>query len=163
MKILCKKLSLCFLVAILSFNSISAEDANYNMPNSDVWNVQYDPLVETKMEKFATDEEIRSFIEKHSRPDMVVFTEDRLNSIRRDDAIPAHWLTDSEIRTGQFTGQAQPYEFYVFQLAVYPASKDLSSLDVSFQDLKGPTSHAIAAKAFRCINLGGIGQRSYAR
>lgn len=152
-----KIVSFSLIMALVLPFDLPGQDAGYNLPDAGVWDVPYNPLQETKMEQFASDEEVRAFIATQSASDCIIFTEDRLFSIRRDDVLPAHWLTDVENRVGRFTGQAQPGEFYVFQLAAYPLSKDISSLEVSFTDLKDSAGHLLPTANFRCLSLGGIG------
>lgn len=105
------------------------------------------------MEQLATPAQVEAYTQRVKRG-CYVFGEDRVNSIRRHDALPAHWLDDANARLEQFTGSAQPGEFYVFQLAIYAPGQDLGPLALKFNDLKAP-GLSIPAAAFRCFNLGG--------
>ncbi|MCX6877786.1 MAG: DUF6067 family protein [Verrucomicrobia bacterium] len=51
----------------------------------------------------------------------------------------------------------QPGEFYVFQLGVYAAERDLELITLRVGDCTsaGAPSQSIPAAAFRCFNLGG--------
>ena len=108
------------------------------------------------MEQLATPAQVEAFTRRVPR-DCYVFGEDRVNSIRRHDALPAHWLDASDASLEKFAGAAQPGEFYVFQLGVYAAGSDLGPVTLSFGELKsaGAPGQTIPAAAFRCFNLGG--------
>jgi len=108
------------------------------------------------MEQPATPEQVETFIRRVPR-DCYVFGEDRVNSIRRHDALPAHWLDGADGSLEKFTGTAQPGEFYVFQLGVYAGGSDLGPVTLRFGDFTsaGVPGQSIPAAAFRCFNLGG--------
>ena len=108
------------------------------------------------MENLATPAQVEAFTRRLPR-DCYVFGEDRVNSIRRRDALPAHWLDGSDGLLEKFAGVAQPGEFYVFQLGVWAADRELGPLAVRFADFKsgGSPAQSISAGAFRCFNLGG--------
>ncbi len=108
------------------------------------------------MEQLATPPQVGAFTQRVKR-ECYVFGEDRVNSIRRHDALPAHWLDESDSHFEKFSGRAQPGEFYVFQLAAYAPSEDLGALSLRFSDLKnaGTPELTIQSTAFRCLNLGG--------
>ena len=87
----------------------------------------------------------------------LVFTEAREFPIRRAPGLPARWLPQTQAKPAAFTGQAQPGEFFVFQIGVY-ALKDTGPLAVEFTELTGGTG-TIPARAWRCLSLGGIDAR----
>lgn len=100
---------------------------------------------------------LAAFKQAHAADPFLVFTDDRLHSVRRNDIIPARWVDDPNTHLGVFTGTAQLGEFYVFQLAVWANKSDLAELQVSFSDLHDPSGQPIPAAQFRCLSLGGIG------
>jgi hypothetical protein len=110
-------------------------------------------LVAQDMEQLATPEQVAAFTERVKRG-CYVFGEDRVNSIRRHDALPAHWLDDRNARLEQFSGVAQPGEFYVFQLAVYAPDQELGPLALRCTALKAG-GLTIPEAAIRCFNQGG--------
>jgi len=105
------------------------------------------------MEQVATPEQVAAFTQQVKRA-CYVFGEDRVNSIRRHDALPVHWLDAANARLEQFAGSAQPGEFYVFQLAVYAPEQNLGPVALRCSDLKAG-AQTIPAAAIRCFNLGG--------
>ncbi|MCX6873681.1 MAG: hypothetical protein NTW21_07715 [Verrucomicrobia bacterium] len=54
------------------------------------------------MEQLATPAQVEAFTRRGPR-DCYVFGEDRVNSIRRHDALPAPWLEGSDVLLGKFT------------------------------------------------------------
>ena len=54
------------------------------------------------MEQLATPSQVAAFIQRIKR-DCYVFGEDRVNSIRRHDALPAHWLDGSDAQLERFS------------------------------------------------------------
>ena len=107
------------------------------------------------MEVIATSEETETMLKSHPEPDYLLFSEDRRFPIRMWDDLPSRW-----IKTGpksSFQGDAARGEYYVFQIGVYAARKDLEDIDVFFTEMKCTASKtAIPASALRCINVGGI-------
>lgn len=135
------------LVALIGLSALAAEPTGADVPSG---------ALARDMEQLATPPQVEAFTGRVKR-DSYVFGEDRVNSIRRHDALPAHWLDGSDARFENFTGTAQPGEFYVFQLAVYAANKDLGPVALRFNDLRttGPQPLTIPAAGIRCFNLGG--------
>ncbi|MCX7049504.1 MAG: DUF6067 family protein [Candidatus Sumerlaeota bacterium] len=152
-------------VCIAGMNTImtNAADQNTvaNVPTNESDHARYDPRAKSEMDDLASPEEMAGFMAR-AKTDAVLFVEDRANSIRWAKALPKRWLGDPAGHTGSFKGQAQPGEFYVFQIGVFAAKRDLSTIAVAFGDLtpggeaSGGGSGKIAASALRCINLGGI-------
>jgi len=134
------------------------------------------------MEVIATREEIAQLLAKFPKRTYLVFPEDRSFPIRMFDHLPYRWIqfvvrhetkwsavkdaTSLSLRgslrtvpTGpsdKFVGQAQPNEFFVFQLGIFAARKPIVDLQLEFSDLKGEGRRRIPASAFRCFNLSGI-------
>ena len=108
------------------------------------------------MEKLATPAQVEAFVRRVPR-DCYVFGEDRVNSIRRHDAPPAHWLDGSDSLLEKFAGTAQPGEFYVFQLGVYAPGGDVGPITLGICEFKsaGSPVQTMPGTAFRCFNLGG--------
>ncbi len=134
------------------------------------------------MEVIATREEVAQLLAKFPKRTYLVFPEDRSFPIRMFDHLPYRWIqfvvrhetkwsavkdaTSLSLRgslrtvpTGpsdKFVGQAQPNEFFVFQLGIFAARKPIVDLQLEFSDLKGEGRRRIPASAFRCFNLSGI-------
>jgi hypothetical protein len=145
-----------WLVALAGAAAIIAAPAAYAMPEEPVLTgstMNHAP----DMEKLAVATQVDEFTSRIRR-DYYVFGENRVNPVRRREALPAHWLERSDAQLEKFSGSAQPGEFYVFQLAVYSPQADLGPVSMQFGDLvtTGPPALKIPPNAFRCFNLGGI-------
>jgi hypothetical protein len=105
------------------------------------------------MEVLASPEQVQAFVAAHPR-DYWVFGEDRSRSIRRRDALPAHWVNAGDGMLERFQGRARPGEFYVFQLGLYSMQQDVGPVRLRFEDLSGQRRR-IAAQRLRCLSLGG--------
>ena len=135
---------------------LAAGEAEYNFPE-DVSKI-YDPATKSIMEIPTTAEAINAFIKEFPDQKYFVFGQDRLNPIRRSDLVPAHWIKYSIThQQGRFTGQAQPGEFFVFQLGVFAAKEPVENIRLSFSALKNARGDVISPDKIRCLNLGGIG------
>ncbi len=115
------------------------------------------------MEVIATKAETDHLLAQHPQPAYFVFPEDRRHTIRMTSDLPALWIQRGP--GGPFRGQAQPGEFYTFQLGVWAARAPLSNLQVQFGDLPSEDGNkevnkdkeaSIPASAFRCFNMGGV-------
>ena len=106
------------------------------------------------MEVAAHDDEVKQLLTEYPDEQYLLFPEDRKLPIRMFEHLPVHW-----IRNGQreiFYGQAQPGEFYVFQIGLYAAGGDVKDLDMIFDSLRSGSGPEIPSCAFRCFNLGGV-------
>ena len=106
------------------------------------------------MEVVAHDDEVRQLLIQYPDEQYLLFPENRRYPIRMFEHLPVHW-----IRKGQsenFHGEAQPGEFYVFQIGLYAARGDVKDLDLVFGDLRSGSGPEILSSAFRCFNLGGV-------
>lgn len=104
--------------------------------------------------------QLQALVNRHASQPALVFTESRDFPIRHVSGIPARWLPQADESTVSFRGEAQPGEFYLFQVAVY-GLKSVGPLKMDFGALSG-LGGEIPASAFRCLNLGGtnyLGQR----
>jgi hypothetical protein len=98
--------------------------------------------------------ELQEITQRRKGEAALVFTETREFPIRRVEGLPARWRPQLQAAQAAFHGQAQPGEFYVFQLGVY-AFRDTGPLAVYFGDLKGEGG-MIPAASLQCLSLGGI-------
>lgn len=138
---------------MISVTGVSGE-AGYNMPTKDSDKAVYDPLASSEMDVLADATRMAQFL-AGVRGDAVIFTENRAQSIRWSKGLPARWLSDLAGHTERFKGMAQPGEFYVFQLGVFAAKRNLSGIKVEFSDLKG-TGGKILANHIRSLNTNGV-------
>jgi hypothetical protein len=104
------------------------------------------------MEIAMTEKEKERILASHPENAYLVFPEDRLRPIRRDDVLPKCWAKGP---SRQFRGEARPGEFYAFQIGVYAAREALGDLAVAFSDLRTTAGAVIPASSMRCFNLEG--------
>lgn len=105
------------------------------------------------MEVLARQEEINTLLARYPQRSYLVFPEDRKFPIKMFETIPYHWAKDGPKE--EFEGEAQPGEYYVFQLGIWAIKEPIRDLLLEFKGLKGQDGE-IPASAFHCINLGGV-------
>jgi len=106
------------------------------------------------MEVIATAAETDTLIHRNAGKSYFVFPEDRLHSIRMKHDLPQRWIMTGLKST--FDGEAKRGENYAYQLGIYPVTKDISGLKISFSDLKSKTGQVISSKLMSCLNTNGI-------
>ncbi|MBI2301000.1 MAG: hypothetical protein HYU66_18975 [Armatimonadetes bacterium] len=104
------------------------------------------------MEVIATADETRQLLAEHSEP-YLVFPEDRRFPAKMIDDLPQRWILRGP--GGAFAGQAQPGEWYVFQLGLYAAHQPLGQVALECAELRNQQGKVIPRTAFECINLAG--------
>ena len=107
------------------------------------------------MERPAPPERVRALAEA-TPGDLLLFTESRAHPVRRFDGLPAVWLDRPAEARANFHGDAQPGEYYVFQVAVYAPRNGVGPLTATTQGFRG-TGGVIGADRVHEISLGGIG------
>jgi len=105
------------------------------------------------MEVTATSDEVNGLIAKATDKPYLLFPEDRKYPIRMIDDIPLKWIRSGP--SDDFSGNAQPNEYYVFQIGVYAAKKRIDNLSLEYSGLKSASGRTIPASEFHCINMGG--------
>ncbi|MCS7224696.1 MAG: DUF6067 family protein [Armatimonadetes bacterium] len=105
------------------------------------------------MEMAATEEEVADLLKAHPKSTYFLFAEDRRFPIKMFESIPLRWVRSGP--SNRFAAEAQPGEFFVFQIGVWAARKEITDLQLEFSDLKGTDGTVIRRSAFRCFNLGG--------
>lgn len=127
-----------------------------NLPKAKVLEIQ----ARTEFDRFdpmaviATSDEVKKLTSEFPDKPYLLFPEDREHPICLFDHLPLRWIKIGP--RNAFKGQAQPNEFFVFQIGVYAARADIADIQVRFTDLKSKTGAVIPAKAVRCFNLGGV-------
>lgn len=104
------------------------------------------------MEVIATKEEIENLLARYPDRSYLVFPEDRKFPIKMFETIPMRWAREGPKE--EFEGEAQPGEYYVFQLGIWAVKERINDLRLEYGELKGDKG-VISASAFHCINLGG--------
>ncbi len=105
------------------------------------------------MEVIATRDEVEALLAKYPLRSYPTFPEDRRFPIRMFEHLPHRWILQGP--SEHFIGQAQPGEFYPFQIGIFAARKPITDLDVRFSDLRSKDGKRIPASAFRAFNLRG--------
>ena len=105
------------------------------------------------MEVIATTKETADLLAKYPARAYLLFPEDRKYPVRMEDDLPLRWIQNGPGM--EFSGQAQPGEFYVFQVGVYAARCEITNLTLKYSDLQLEKGDVIPVSAFRCFNLGG--------
>lgn len=106
------------------------------------------------MEVPATKEEVAEIIAKNQKSEYLIFPEDRKYSVRMFETIPLKWAKTGP--SNEFRGEAQPGEYYCFQIGVFASGKDIRDVAVDFSGLKNENGKVIQASKFSCINTGGV-------
>jgi len=84
--------------------------------------------------------------------DMVIFPEDRAFPIQLRNQLPSRW---NKVPGHSFTGGAMKNEYYVWQLGIWAAGKDIKNVKVVFSDLKNGDA-VITSSEITCFNQEGI-------
>jgi hypothetical protein len=96
------------------------------------------------MEVCATGAEVNSII-NHSSADYILFPEDRKYPIRMTSDLPQKWILYKPMKV--FKSKAKRNEYFVFQIGVFAAKKELKNIKVKYG------KHA---ERLTCFNVGGI-------
>ena len=107
----------------------------------------------TEMEAAASDEEVTALVAEHPDEPFLVFPEDRQNPIRMKDRLPLCWVTKGP--QSELCGQAQPGEFFAFQLGLFAARNRLQDIEVQCEDLRSTARNDISL-SLRCFNTEGV-------
>jgi len=106
------------------------------------------------MEVIATPMETDSLIHLNAGKSYLVFPEDRLHSIRMKHDLPQRWFL-SGVKS-IFDGEAKKGENYAYQLGIYPVTKDISDVKITFSDLRNKGGQVISSKLMSCLNTNGV-------
>jgi hypothetical protein len=109
------------------------------------------------MEVIATEEEVNSLVHQNAGKSYLVFPEDRLHSIRMKHDLPLRWIINGVKNT--FNGEAKRGEYYAYQLGIFPITKNIDSVRISFSDLKSKSGKVISSKVMSCLNTNCIDLR----
>lgn len=145
------RLALALIVLSVGAASASAKDGVLiDIPDR----ATYDPVGKSVMDDLAGADAVAALV-AGLKNDWTVFTEDRAHSIRWSNGLPKRWLADLSGHAQAFKGKAQPGEFFVFQLGLFAAKKDIGDLYMMFSDLTGPAG-TIPHGRLRCFQLDNV-------
>lgn len=108
------------------------------------------------MEVIATRQETDSFMKAHPA-DYHIFPEYRNYPARMKHELPWHWINRG--RRNGIRDYVQRGEYYSFQLCLFAKQADLSDIQLTYSDLKGPGKSIIGKENFQCINIDGVDLR----
>ena len=77
-----------------------------------------DQTASPSAEEFASKADAKKWLAKRSEQRIIVVTDTREQPVKRTDQIPVRWLSRQDTIHPEFTGKAQPGEFYVFQVSL---------------------------------------------
>lgn len=109
------------------------------------------------MEVIATKAEVDKLAHDNAGKSYLVFAEDRMHSIRMKHDLPQRWIIAG--LKNVFNGEADRGENYACQLGIYPVTKDISGVKVTFSDLKTKSGALISSKVMSCLNTNGVDAR----
>ncbi len=98
------------------------------------------------LQKYASELRGRTFL---------VFPETRENPLKWFDSIPEKRIRE-RLTGSEFILNANPGEYFVFQLGVWALNNDLENIEVEYTDLKGSAKKMIPVSSVTCFNKGGI-------
>lgn len=84
-----------------------------------------------------------------------IFAETREHPIHWNDSLKISWL-QNDFTNKIFLLQAQPEEYFVYQIGVWANNGDLKNLEIMFSDLNSKDGKTIPSKQVSCFNAGGI-------
>lgn len=92
--------------------------------------------------------------QKKFTSDFYLFPEDRKFPIRMREKLPLKWMN---VKPGMaFKGQAQPNEYYAFQIGVWSPDTKITDIRYTASALKTSNGNEIPAQAFTCFNTEGV-------
>jgi hypothetical protein len=109
------------------------------------------------MEVIATETEVNNLIQLNAGKTYLVFPEDRLNVIKMKHDLPQRWIINGA--KSVFDGEVKKGENYAYQLGIYPVTKDLVDVKMTFSDLIGKSGQVISSKTMSSLNNGGTDYR----
>ncbi len=148
----------CFAVTILvgiyllvSGHGVTAQPIPFER---DV-NNDFDTLGE--MQKRPPNDALLDLMKEHRSEVYLLYPEDREFPIRMRETIPVRWFEKGP--SDVFAGQAQPGEYYTFQIGLWATWLPLNNVVVTCSDLIGEAGSTISAGQVDCFNTGGIDER----
>lgn len=105
------------------------------------------------MEVTATEAERKAICEQAGDAAYLLFPEDRKYPIAMRRDLPYRWIKRGP--TTEFTGTAQPGEYYTFQVGLL-ALKEIEDVEVELYSIQGPGGNPGDDDTFTCFNTGGI-------
>ncbi len=116
----------------------------------------------TEMERAASQEEVAQLMTRFADRGVLLFPEDRRNTIRMKDRLPVRWTKEGP--KNDFKGAAKRNEFYTFQIGVFAASADLPDVGIELESLRlvnapataPATGYQYQTLAMECFNNAGV-------
>jgi hypothetical protein len=102
----------------------------------------------------ANPDKVAAYIRKFPAKKFLTFPEKRENSIRLLDAVPERWLSYSAQQLTSFSANANPGEYFVFQVGIFASGQSLENIKVQLSPLSSKGGSVI--KEVTCFNAEGI-------
>lgn len=83
-----------------------------------------------------------------------IFAETREHPLKWNDSLQETWLKKDYTRSN-FELQAQPGEYFVYQVGIWAIKSELKDVKVRFSDLKSANGKTISSGKLTCFNTGG--------
>ncbi len=150
---------LFFLVVISFISTTYAQEKSKKVEaiDQEVLNetieIGYAGVDQSQMSDYASEEDLKGFLNKYPDRSYFVFPESKENSIRLLDGIPQVWINRRRQGLNSFRDSVRPGTFFVFQIGVFASHNHLNQITVEYTDLKGKP--IIPKSAITCFNLEG--------
>ena len=92
--------------------------------------------------------------------EFIVFPEVREFPIHWSDSLQVSWL-ENDYRSRPFVLHAQPGEYFVFQLGIWPIENDMNDVQIQFSNLRNDQGETISSKEITCFNKGGVNNQGH--
>lgn len=84
-----------------------------------------------------------------------IFPQAREHSLKWNDSLREAWL-QKEYSKSSFNVQAQPGEYFVYQVGLWATKAELNDVKIRFSDMKAADGKTIPSKQISCFNAGGV-------
>ena len=84
-----------------------------------------------------------------------VFPESRANPIQYYDSVKISWI-EQDFSTQEFKLEAQPDEYFVYQIGVWALSKDLENIEIKLADFESDDGKKLSRQLMTCFNKEGV-------
>ena len=90
-----------------------------------------------------------------SKQPFYIFPETREHPVKWNDSLQLSWL-QKDYTKNSFALQAQPGEYFVYQIGVWAINNGLKDIKLRFSDLRTKDGKTIPSKQVTCFNAGGV-------
>ena len=106
-----------------------------------VWGQEGDAGIQSdELSRYASGSSVQTFLSRFPSAAYLTFPEPRERPIQTLNGLPEAWVQRAPATLTTFEGDAQPGEYYVFQIGVFAARQTVENLEIRFSDLIGGTT-----------------------